>query len=309
MGIDSNMKSIFLFVFFASGLSCLSQDIVDTANNWNTQVRFEYPYGNIVTEAIRFSADTVIDQINYKKVLRSLEENQAEWNSYGFIRENQNRVFYKLTAPDPERMICDLNLNLYDFLVVYGLYTFGGSNPVLDSMTYYVTLVDSLQIGDSYRRQLHLSVSEGCQFVEVEQWVEGMGSRSGILHNFDGKVGDDGDLLLCFKTGDTLMYMDPGSVTCYVSTGTGNVLQNAPEISVYPNPATDRINVDLKNINSSLPLEVYLFNGFGTEVLDELKNNFYQKSIVSLAGISPGIYFYELRQNSTVIGRGKLIKY
>jgi hypothetical protein len=87
-----------------------SQSIVDTNKIWDNLVFYYYPQ-HWDTEKIKFISDTVIDGLNYKKVIRSLDQYPTNWSFYGFIREDSNkRVFYRISGNEPDKMILNLNI-------------------------------------------------------------------------------------------------------------------------------------------------------------------------------------------------------
>ena len=86
------------------------QSIVSTNKMWNNIIHYYYDYYAWGTEHIKFTTDTIIDSFTYKKVERSLDENQQNWLSYGYIRENEaKQIFYKIAPADTERLLYDLN--------------------------------------------------------------------------------------------------------------------------------------------------------------------------------------------------------
>jgi hypothetical protein len=300
------MKYSLLIAFVVFRLVSSGQNIVDTSYAWSNVIGYEYPFGVNATETIKFTADTLINQVNFKKVLRSMEETQLVWQPYGYIRESpDHKVYYKLYPTDPDRLIYDFTIQMNDSLTVSGLFTFNQAQ-YFNSITYHVTSIDTILIGSTFRKQFHLSADQGCkQLVEIEQWIEGFGSKSGILHNRNLLVGCDGYTLLCFKDLDTLMYQNPGAASCYISTGSTEAGQEKEVVSVFPNPFKDRVNFTFRTIIPLRKVSFILFNLCGEKVFSD---NYYDNFQINLMDLTAGIYFYELSQNSTILGRGKLVK-
>lgn len=76
------------------------------------------------------------------------------------------------------------------------------------------------------------------------------------------------------------------------------------KVSVYPNPASDFINIEINQaINGALYFE--LIDRYGRQVKQHTFNN--PSSTISLARISRGMYFYRVRSKLQVLAKGKLI--
>lgn len=155
------MKKLFsLSLFTIISFYISGQSIVVTTNLWSNVLSLE-PSGQLFTEKIKFTTDTTINLVTYKVVERTLDKNQLNWNSYGFIREDANkRVYYKLNASDPEKLLYNLTLALDDSILAFGVHTFNNT-VYLDSAMYHITTVDSILIGSTYQKRLHLSVRVG----------------------------------------------------------------------------------------------------------------------------------------------------
>lgn len=75
------------------------------------------------------------------------------------------------------------------------------------------------------------------------------------------------------------------------------------EYSVYPNPASDVLNINVSNSGSNDVLKIY--NILGEEVKNvQLKDG---KNAVNVADLNNGVYFYSVIRNSQVIESKKLV--
>jgi len=175
------MKKWFLIqILIIFHLITVSQTIVDTTKLWNNFITY-YNLWYYGTETIKFTSDTVIEGLNYKKVIRSLEEYPTNWSFYGYIREDTSkRVFYRINGNEPDKIIYDFNIDLYDTVNVYGLQNYE-DNWFLN-MDYYVYAIDCMMIGDSYRKRYYMAGVEA----GVNEWIEGVGGTLGILRNWNG---------------------------------------------------------------------------------------------------------------------------
>lgn len=298
-----NILLLLILVIFRVPL--FSQSIVDTGKVWNNLVINE-PTGVLTTENIRFTFDIVINSITYKWVEMFFDEAQQNWSNYGYIREDANkRVYYKMLDMWPERLLYNLGLSINDSIVAYGLAT-NSSMVYLDSIKYYVTSIDSILIGTSYHRQLHLSyrMFPDSSLVEGEQWVDSVGSMSGMLHNFSPLLGNDTYHLLCYSENDILKYHNPSFTSCHVFTSVDPILNSSEIVKISPNPVADVSSLIVNGINGNEELTMDLYNSLGQKVLDK---KFTRVTQIYRNQLSPGIYFYKIYFKSGKIASGKLV--
>lgn len=80
-----------------------------------------------------------------------------------------------------------------------------------------------------------------------------------------------------------------------------------PKIDVYPNPAGDVLNLNLKNHNGQqLTFNLYNTSGFLVRQLDITGQTKAFK--IDLSELPEGLYFYSLKENSRIISTNKLVK-
>jgi hypothetical protein len=298
------MKKFFFFSVLST-LSILSQgqSIVKSTNLWSNIIVLETTQ-KLRTEKIRFTADTTINFLSYKVVERSIDSNQLNWSRYGFIREDADKgVFYKLSASAPEKLICDQNLAMDDSIIAFGVHTFNNT-LYLDSAMYYVTAIDSTMIGSTPRRRLHLSVNVGGPLMEAEQWVDSMGSMSGILHNFNMKVGDDSYGLLCFEENSVLKYQNPYYTRCYVTTGIESFRNPDVTISVFPNPVMDISKVRIGGLKEKSGIRVRFYNSLGENVMTKITAN---EFLLKKGELTSGVYLITAESSGMIVASGKAV--
>lgn len=81
-----------------------------------------------------------------------------------------------------------------------------------------------------------------------------------------------------------------------------NELNEIITASVFPNPATNEITVE----TSSSQLSEFILYDISSKQL--LQKSFIRKATLNILHLSKGIYFYEIKNNASVIKKGKLIK-
>jgi hypothetical protein len=72
-------------------------------------------------------------------------------------------------------------------------------------------------------------------------------------------------------------------------------LSQKKQIQIFPNPANDKITLNLSNINES-DITLTIFNIMGIKVLSESISQ--NREVVNLNGICPGIYTIQIKSNN-----------
>lgn len=86
------------------------------------------------------------------------------------------------------------------------------------------------------------------------------------------------------------------------TTGTNN-LQLAQEIQVFPNPASEKINIDLGNLNG---IQLQVFNNFGQILLE--KNISPSKIELNVKDWNTGVYFVKIKTEKGVVSKRFVLK-
>jgi PKD repeat protein len=92
------------------------------------------------------------------------------------------------------------------------------------------------------------------------------------------------------------------TATLTVSTLMGlQTLKNNADLKIYPNPASDKLFVES---SAKLNSQLIIYTAIGKEILRcDLKDN---KSEIKL-DLSPGFYYYSIKNNSGILGTGRLV--
>ena len=124
-----------------------------------------------------------------------------------------------------------------------------------------------------------------------ESWIEGIGSLSGLLHNYDGRVGGDAFILSCVTHNSKLLFDKYETGECVrIALGLEHFSQSP--IKIYPNPFSKEIYIF--GLPDDRVLNFQVFNSLGQEVLNgELSET---NSSVSVPGPA-GIYILLLKDN------------
>jgi len=159
----------------------------------------------IMTQQYRIDGDTTIDSKHYKKLWLSEDEGQSDWETIGFLHENSYlKQVWLRDNEGKEGLIYDFSKQAGEEVTLY--------NPLLyDTMTYQITLADSMAFGNEYRKVITI-YAHGYE----EEWIEGIGSKNGIVYsNLLGLSGGFRELL-CFSDED-IDYINPWFNTCFLT--------------------------------------------------------------------------------------------
>jgi len=273
---------------------CFGQEyhtLIDTNKIWSVLlINGTNPYYKS-THFIKFKGDTIINDTMYKKVLKAEDEFHNNWELNGFIREDSTqKVYYKYNLAVNEKLIYDFQTNIndtfyftqYEYLTVCGF--------------------DSIKINDHYRKVINLCSP---QSYILEKWIEGIGSTRGVIYSGYSLITGSDFELLCFYENDTLSYIDSSYNECYYNTygAIENIFVNSSFI-IYPNPATQTINISFNN-QQNMPYTFELYNNYGEIIF---KKQIINSTSFELSNISNGVYFYIIKDNKNfIIHRNKLI--
>jgi len=150
-----------------------------------------------------------------------------------YLREENKKVFCKLTPDDPEFVLYDFDIDIGDTVI---LHQCSG-----ESYNGYVEGTDSLLIGEQYHKRYFIQCWEWLSFY----FTEGIGSDAGLMYCDLPWVDYYGNLF-CFSLNDTIYKTDgsgeKGSGDCWQYIG----IQETPseQIEVYPNPVSYYIYVN-----------------------------------------------------------------
>lgn len=273
------LKSLLLLIL--ASLALFSQEIVDSEKVWSNMEEHCHSWGSTYsTDFFKFDKDTIIDNITYKKVWISEDEDHANWNFYGaFIREENKRVYYKQYVGD-EGLIYDFNLTIGDSVLV--------DNPISAGEIWLILVsIDSIQTNDGYKERWELK-NNG--YPDSEYWIRGIGSQNGVLNSSTGIYGGLCGLytLLCEKENGDVVYINPDFQTCYLYTvGKDELTNESKVIRITDSPYNNNITVstDIEGHKQ------YVITDLGGKTISNV--NTIDKSI-SVSIIDKGIYIISI---------------
>lgn len=238
--------------------------------------------------------DTIIDGKSYKK-LYSFTEREFDIETATFvcgIRENENKQVFVASYHNQQEFL------LYDFSLTEGDSILAESNGEYD-LYFNVTDVDTIDYNGVERRKITL------QFYNYAwvTWIEGIGNIEGLLMDWRSYTMAMDPMpnvrLRCYEYNEECLYSDfsfnESIYDCYTPLYTGlenNEFEN--EVSVYPNPAKERLY-----INTSLPIkELTICNLLGQEI--QKYNMTETTSSINISGLNEGVYFVKIYTEKVV---------
>jgi hypothetical protein len=195
-----------------------------------------------------------------------------------YLREENKKVFCRITPDDPEFVLYDFDLDIGDTVILHQCYD--------ASYTGYVAGIDSLLIGDQFHKRYFIQCWEWLSFY----FTEGIGSDAGLLYCDLPWVDFYGNLY-CFSLNDTI-YKTNGSGeqspgNCWQYIGVPEIASE--QIEVYPNPVKDYIFV---SYDKKCRLELYDLAGKQCRNalsdflnVSDLEQGMYYLRVYSLSGI------------------------
>jgi hypothetical protein len=297
-------KYMFLSILLMQFILSYGQSIIDTNKLWSI-CYFHYWNFSQTTEWIRFTSDTIIGSDTCKRVEMATDQSHFNWAFHGYARETMDkRIYYRVNASQPEKLLYNMNVQVGDSLMVYTLYNY--PSAIFDSMMYHVTSKDSILVGSSYLTQLHLSVNLAGYFMEVEQWVGGVGSLGGMLHNTTGKVGGDGFSLMCYFENSVLLWHRPDWAYCYIVTDAGNYVAPSDIVSIRPNPLTSVSVIKTEGKYARSLLKADFYDSSGKLVASQC---FINELTINRRSFEPGLFYYIITCNDNKVACGRLMVY
>ncbi|MEL7120000.1 MAG: T9SS type A sorting domain-containing protein [Bacteroidota bacterium] len=255
--------------------------------------------------------DTIINEKTYKKVfgkfIYALEAPvfvppfgiSEVPGLVGFMREDTvtRRVYTYITYDDrSEYLTYDFSLRVGDTLQIE--YLNEGDYAILDSIT------DFRLYNGELRRQFHFSAFDYLNYPlhQEYKYIEGVGGREDLLipfgFNFEG-----GSVISCFRQSGEILYDFSQAYGCEMITNT-NMVPVEKYISIFPNPSTSEINIEVKNQKSIL-LELLFLDGKVLFSTDKIKPNMR----MDLRSYPKGIYFLRSTNEFGLIQTQRIVKF
>jgi len=287
-------KTILITALMALTFFANSQTFIQENKTWNVVECMNF--GGCKTQTFIIMGDTIIEQLEYKKLYATYDTTLNTWSNYGAMREIENQVFFYLYANETEEMLYDFNLAVGDtFNTIHN--SIGCSGCPIELV---VTSIDTVTLENGEQKQRF-------NFADGEQWISGIGSLYGLVYvGVYQCIMDMYYDLSCCHENDELIYQSQFFDNCFINTV--GLKENSEQIkhSVYPNPFSQ--STELKfDYSSSQIYRLQIISGTG-QIVIEIENINSDKIIIHGDQLNSGIHFYRLTNNGKEIATGKLIK-
>jgi hypothetical protein len=285
---------VLMLTFIFSSIVINAQTLIDTNRVWNNLN--QWPTGGPPpltkeTTIIRFGGDTTFGSFIYRKVLQSVDSMQLNYSVIAIIRQDiSNKVFIRYLADSADQLLYDFNVSVGDSI----------ANINSMPMKLYVDTVDSVFIGNKFRKRIVLS-NHGWS---GEQWIETIGSLSGILASgYHFLIGGKYDLL-CFYENDTLKYHNPDFSSCYYNNVGIREIISDESFSLSPNPFSQSSLISFGQTYGDIVLEVYNIQGQHVA-----KNHYAACNTITLQrnNLKQGMYFLKLTLDGKRVETRKMV--
>jgi len=254
--------------------------------------------------------DTLISNKTYKKLYSCDYSPSINNKSYiGVMRQDTTeKIYFTLHSSlnigySGYHIQQNVEYLLYDFLISVGD-TFIVANKV-DSMQ-VLQSIDSVLVHNEWRKRwTFIGKSTNHQRV----WIDGIGDTKGLFYPFLFEF-EDYQLLTCYEDSNDF-WLNPELVQngtdCFA---VGIEEANAYEkfnLSLYPNPATDHINIDIASQYKQQNSEIIIYNSQGTEVYKTDIPNNTETINLNINQLPPGVYFLRLLTDEGIGASGSFI--
>lgn len=253
--------------------------IVTPANEWTVN------HGELFKTSrrkYRFAPDSVLVNEKYCYELKYEDSFFGAHSTNRFYRE-ENGIVY---TSDGE-VVYDLNLGTLDTMLSYYL-------P--NQRTRTVTAVGTVFFNDSLPRKTQTVTcaatddpeNPGISSITI---VEGMGDFEDFLFaplHCANAIDGPSDIIVCFSVNGQIVYMKPGE-SCDLTATT--LPDNPTRISVYPNPADERLYIDIPVSVAESAYQLRIYNTLGACILTPQLAPSGGLLTVDIARLSPGSYW------------------
>lgn len=149
------------------------------------------------SEFIKIGMDTIINSEKWFIVCSSSDKHHNSWQNRGYIKEVDNKVFYKSNSDDMEILLYDFSVNVGDKFILDG-YT---SEFKVDSIKKLPLL------NGNFRKHYFISNNSSPSNENVV-WIEGIGSIKGFFDNSPLMTLGGFGILLCVEEAGILIFKD-----------------------------------------------------------------------------------------------------
>jgi hypothetical protein len=259
--------------------------------------------------------DTIINETTYKKLYfhNFLPEYTPDSLEYiAALREDtiNQKIYFIWKGFNSEVLLYDFSLNAGDpFQVKTPEFNFGG--PIYHDN--YTRNLEVLMVIDSVfegKNRKVLKLKSQHDNYPVDYWIEGVGSRFGLIYAGYEVIPGVYPILLCLYKNNQLVYQlnDPAGYyidTCYAEL-TSNIKE--PSCDIFNCVITPTFFQDQLNITSEKPLkEIIIYNLNGRIIYQFLSSESFDQHSINTSHWEDGLYIVRLGNSKRYVSK-KIIK-
>ena len=233
-----------------------------------------------------------IGGLEYRTIYVDSEVNENYLD--GAYRNEDNQIYYckwNGTSYDDEVLLYDYDLEEGDY--------FNDENEHPMQVTEVTTITDLNGVSRKKISFTYIGIEDKTEF-----WIEGVGSSRGFMHvgQWEADHNSDGEMyhMLCYHVDNDVIFVNPEYNDCDMPYGVeDNIVSN--EVSVYPNPASEVVNILNNNKLSINSVEIIDLIG-RTVLLSEKAEN------INISELPEGQYFVRITGETTIVKKLFIIK-
>lgn len=247
--------------------------------------------------------DSTINNVSYKKIFKhgtyaknwydsppvpSWCDTSMTFDFFITLVRQENKKIFIHHENEPEELLYDFELKVGDTLPL----TWNQFNEEI-----IVTSIDSLQVGNEYRRIFNLTNQYPSEL------IEGIGHNGGFLEPFQTSL-DCGFQLKCFALNDTTYYPN-FNAPCDLTVSIKPTLSQET-FKYYPNPVTTELSIE-KDFSESIE-QVISYNTIGQKKVLSFRQVGENMIIIDCSGLGKGIYLIQVIENGKPTLNLKVLK-
>jgi len=286
--------SFFSIFFFCNKINAQTYyPLVDTNKVWSTIYIIYNPTpgdSSFFSYFTKFYSDTVVNGNTYKKIHRSNDEFQQNWETRSsLIREDSLKKVY-------------LKYDGYDEFLIYDFSLVEGDTVYLQYGYLIVSYTDSIFINGTNRKRIVFG--DQYSYECYESWIEGIGSSCGILNSGNPCMMGGKNDFLCLYENDFLIYQNPIYNNCFLITNNQNLTINDINPSIYYNYIESTIH--LNQNQSGQELEINIYNLLGQKKISLNTKKSEDRFLIEKKNFPNNIYLYTISENNKIVKNGKI---
>ncbi len=278
---------VLLLCLITSKINAQFHKLIDTNKLWNYYDVYAGPPPHY-TQLYRFTKDTII--LEKKYYISEITQDSINWIKMNYyLREDSAKRVYVLYN--------NIEGLLYDFGIAdEDSVTITNTPFSLTPHTWKVSLIDSVQIDNHYRKVIH--------FVNQEwhAWIEGIGDTYGMLY-FGPPLTGNALNIVCYYENDSLKYANPIYNSCFHAF-LGIEEERNKSFTISPNPFSTSTQISFDKTYPTIALSLYDLQG---KLL--LQNHYADCNQITLHRnqLSNGLYFLKLIIDDKQIETRKIV--